>query len=189
MVLIGASLPPMRRPLKQKVKNESPSGNHQELPINVLGLSLVCATPMLLGFLYGYDIGATSFVLQLLLSKGEESSIQDDDDDGNFVLEDLSASLDSVWWSNPMTSLQQGLFVSALSLGALIGSHMMLVSSVCKSIGRRMELRVAAGLYITGTLINVVGSGTLLRSYDIGFYALLLGRTLFGIGVGFVMHG
>ncbi|KAL3938449.1 MAG: hypothetical protein SGBAC_006646 [Bacillariaceae sp.] len=54
--------------------------------------------------------------------------------------------------------------------------------------GRRMELRVAASLYIVGTLINVA-SGTLLQSNDAGLYALFFGRILFGIGVGFVMHG
>lgn len=146
------------------------NSNHQphNLPINVLGLSLVCLTPMALGFLYGFDIGATSFVLKIIL------------------LSDRSRN-NVVWWSE-FTSLQQGLFVSALSLGALIGSHLMILSLFSKNMGRRMELRVAASLYIVGTLINVA-SGTLLQSNDAGLYALFFGRILFGIGVGFVMHG
>lgn len=159
----------MGRPLQRQQENDEHQ-NHQ-LPINILGLSLVCATPMLLGFLYGYDIGATSFVLQLLL---EES---------------LASESDYSWWSSGnLSSLQQGLFVSAVSLGALIASHSLTLHQF-KSMGRRMELRLSASLYLIGTLINVVGSGILLRSSSQGFLALLLGRTLFGVGVGFVMHG
>ena len=157
----------MTEPLQKQEENE----HQNQLPINILGLSLVCTTPMLLGFLYGYDIGATSFVLQLLV---KESSPPENDS----------------WWSSGnLSSLQQGLFVSAVSLGALIASHCLTLHQF-KSMGRRMELRVSACLYLIGTLINVLGSGILFRtSKAFGFLALLLGRTLFGIGVGFVMHG
>ncbi|CAJ1945724.1 unnamed protein product, partial [Cylindrotheca closterium] len=81
------------------------------LSINVLGLALVCVTPMALGFVYGFDIGSTSFVLALLLKEGGA---------------DGGGGSEIVWWSH-LTSLQQGLFVSALSLGALIGSHLMIL--------------------------------------------------------------
>ncbi|CAJ1929999.1 unnamed protein product [Cylindrotheca closterium] len=144
------------------------------LSINVLGLALVCVTPMALGFVYGFDIGSTSFVLALLLKAGGA---------------DGGGGSEIVWWSH-LTSLQQGLFVSALSLGALIGSHLMILEWCTKNIGRRLELQVAAALYLVGSMINIA-SGTLLQSShnEFGFCALFLGRTLFGIGVGLVMHG
>ncbi len=116
---------------------------------NYWGLSLVFVTPMLGGFLYGFDIGATSFVLSKLL--GEISSVQ------------------------------QGLLVSAVSLGALIGSHLVFLSH---SIGRRMELRVCGILYLVGNALNVV-SGTWRHSFGL----LFVGRMIFGVGVGFIMHG
>lgn len=147
----------------------STSDSRRILQLNVLGLSLVFATPMLGGFLYGFDIGATSFVLAMLLypSPMEASS--------------------SVWWIH-FSSLQQGLFVSGLSLGGLIGSHLVLMY-LSHKIGRRMELRLSAIFYIVGAFFNVM-SGTLFKDCSaIGFLSLFAGRILFGIGVGFVMHG
>lgn len=150
-------------------QDEEPCVNH--LPINVLGLLLVCATPMLLGFLYGYDIGATSFVLQVMLLDESSSS---------------SSSYSSHWWSL-LTSWQQGLLVSAVSLGALLVSHLLSWNHPQITImGRRMELRVAAWFYTIGTLLNV-SAGSVFSHY--GFPVLLLGRCLYGIGVGLVMHG
>ena len=78
-------------------------------------------------------------------------------------------------------ALQQGMLISAVSLGALFGSHLILL---WHSIGRRMELRVSATLYLVGNLLNVL-SGTWLNSLA----ALVMGRLIFGIGVGFTMHG
>jgi len=78
--------------------------------------------------------------------------------------------------------------VSAVSLGALLGSHLVLFYFASHIMGRRMELRIAAALYIIGTLINIA-SGTILSTLSIGWYALVFGRLLFGVGVGFTMHG
>ena len=167
---------------------------HPPPEIDYGGLALVFLAPALGGFLYGYDIGATSFVLSMMR--------QDRDYDH--------------WWHN-FTKVQQGLFVSCLSFGALIGSHIVL-TFLATSIGRRKEIRIAATLYIVGAMLNVM-SGTILAttgvfqwpprwyahngdgsdeyySYEytsIGFgwglASLLLGRLLYGAGVGFIMHG
>ena len=65
------------------------------LEMNIFGLFLVFLTPMLGGFLYGFDIGATSFVLDMLLNPS--------------VISDKT-----VWWTE-LSSTQQGLIVSGLS--------------------------------------------------------------------------
>ena len=106
--------------------------SQQRPEIHVYGLALVFMAPALGGFLYGYDIGATSFVLAMM----RESRDHD------------------VWWYK-MPSWQQGLLVSALALGGLIGSHIVLVY-LSNSIGRRKEIRIAATLYVVGAMMNVM---------------------------------
>ena len=158
------------------------------------GLALVFLAPALGGFLYGYDIGATSFVLSMMRADRDYDH----------------------WWHN-FSKVQQGLFVSCLAFGALIGSHIVL-TCLSTSIGRRKEIRIAATLYIVGAMLNVM-SGTILAttgvfqwppkwyakngdgsdeyySYEYtsvgfgwGLSSLLLGRLLYGAGVGFIMHG
>jgi len=158
------------------------------------GLALVFLAPALGGFLYGYDIGATSFVLSMMRADRDYDH----------------------WWHN-FPKVHQGLFVSCLAFGALIGSHIVL-TFLATSIGRRKEIRIAATLYIVGAMLNVM-SGTILAttgvfqwpprwyakngdgsdeyySYEytsIGFgwglLSLLMGRLLYGAGVGFIMHG
>jgi hypothetical protein len=142
-----------------------------EPQINYSGLALVFLAPALGGFLYGYDIGATSFVLSMLRSSRDHE----------------------LWWYG-FPKVQQGLLVSTLALGALLGSHIVLVF-LAQSIGRRKEIRIAAALYIVGAMLNVM-SGTMLATtgtgqygVGIGLLTLLCGRVLYGAGVGFVMHG
>jgi MFS family permease len=145
--------------------------------IDYVGLGMVFLCPALGGFLYGFDIGATSFVLAMLLA--------DSDSDSDFQ---------SYWWkSHHFGKVQQGLFVSALSLGALIGSHLVLMY-LCNKIGRRTEIRLCAVLYLMGTVCNVLAGTVLAETSNhtwggLGFYSLFLGRLLFGTGVGFIMHG
>ena len=146
------------------VSSSASNSSTSSLEWNVGGLSLVFATPMLGGFLYGFDIGATSFVLSMLLQ--DETTL--------------------VWWRK-ISSVQQGLLVSALSLGALLGSHLVLMY-LSHRIDRRMELRLCAALYLVGTSLNVL-SGTWLKSFAWGFSVLFVGRCIFGMGVGFIMHG
>jgi MFS family permease len=150
----------------------TPTSHHpKEAEIDYYGLALVFLAPALGGFLYGYDIGATSFVLAMLRSSRDPDT----------------------WWHDfPM--VEQGLLVSALSLGALIGSHIVLVY-LAKSIGRRKEIRVSAALYIVGAMLNVM-SGTIFANTQvgpfgigIGIVTLVLGRMTYGAGVGFIMHG
>lgn len=142
-----------------------------EPQINYSGLALVFLAPALGGFLYGYDIGATSFVLSMLRSSRDHE----------------------LWWYG-FPKVQQGLLVSTLALGALLGSHIVLVF-LAQSIGRRKEIRIAAALYIVGAMLNVM-SGTMLATtgtgqygVGIGLLTLLCGRVFYGAGVGFVMHG
>jgi len=140
------------------------------MEINVWGFFLVLIPPMLGGFLYGFDIGATSFVLVMLLNPP-----------------DVESSGIMVWWTN-LSSTRQGLIVSGLSLGALIGSHIVLVF-LSKHVGRRMELRLCAVFYVIGAFFNVMSGTVLKECSNLGFLSLFLGRVLYGIGVGFVMHG
>ena len=139
--------------------------------IHYYGLALVFLAPALGGFLYGYDIGATSFVLAMLRSSRNHEN----------------------WWHG-FPKYQQGLLVSTLALGALLGSHIVLVY-MAQSVGRRKEIRIAAALYIVGAMLNVM-SGTILAessTYNfgvgVGLVTLLCGRMLYGAGVGFIMHG
>lgn len=83
----------------------------------------------------------------------------------------------------------QGLLIGAVSAGALLGSHIVLFHAGASGrLGRRMELRIAAILYLLGCTLNVA-SGTLLKHVGrLGWGALILGRLLFGVGVGFVMR-
>ena len=126
------------------------------------GVLLVFLAPALGGFLYGYDIGATSFVLTMLLN--DKSS----------------------WAATNNSNWQQGLMVAAVSLGALAGSHIVLFH-LANFVGRRLELRIAAALYAFGTALNVL-SGTILGGGLFGWMTLVLGRLVFGVGVGFVMR-
>jgi len=160
-----------------------------EPEIDYGGLALVFLAPALGGFLYGYDIGATSFVLSMMLADRDHDH----------------------WWHN-FPKVQQGLMVSCLAFGALIGSHIVL-TCLATTIGRRKEIRVAATLYIVGTMFNVM-SGTVLATsgsfewpprwyrseeyyayeytsmgFGWGLTTLLLGRLFYGAGVGFIMHG
>ena len=142
-----------------------------DLDVSYPGLALVILTPALCSFMYGVDLGVTSFVLLAMLR-------------------DPVARNEDVWWSGMVTDhISQGLFVSGLSLGALIGSHILLVY-LAQFIGRRTEIRAAACLYLLGTLLNIA-SGTLLRNSPqwMGLSCLLLDRLVFECGVGFVQHG
>ena len=134
--------------------------------IHYYGLALVFLAPALGGFLYGFDVGATSFVLAMLRDTRDHD----------------------VWWYG-FSKWQQGLLVSTLALGALIGSHIVLVF-LAQNIGRRKEIRIAATLYILGAMCNVM-SGTILATSEgnAGIACLLFGRLLYGAGVGFIMHG
>ena len=125
----------------------------------------IFGVPALGGLLFGWDIGATSYVLTQL----------------------QSAEYSGVSWSGAVagSSFLQGLITSGGVAGALIGA--MIVFRIADAIGRRRELILAALLYIAGGVLEVAsGSGT---SEASGLALLLLGRVVYGAACGFAMHG
>nr|ABB17074.1 putative sugar transporter [Nicotiana langsdorffii x Nicotiana sanderae] len=88
-----------------------------------------------------------------------------------------SAELSGTTWYN-FSAVQLGLVVSGSLYGALFGS--ILAYPFADFLGRRRELIIAALLYAAG------GS---LTAYAPGLGALLLGRLVYGLGIGLAMHG
>ncbi|KAF7068830.1 hypothetical protein CFC21_074550 [Triticum aestivum] len=88
-----------------------------------------------------------------------------------------SAELSGTTWFN-LSSLQLGLVASGSLYGALIGS--ILAYRVADFLGRRIELMTAAALYISGALTTGLAPN---------FVVLIIGRLLYGVGIGLAMHG
>ncbi|KAM7258165.1 hypothetical protein ACFE04_013906 [Oxalis oulophora] len=88
-----------------------------------------------------------------------------------------SAQLSGTTWFN-LSSIQLGLVASGSLYGALFGS--LLVYSIADFLGRKRELITAAMLYLVGGAIT---------SYAPDFNTLLVGRVLYGLGIGLAMHG
>jgi len=127
---------------------------------------LIFIAPALGGFNFGYDIGSTSYTLVQMQSDA------------------LSGVL---WWHAVASSpVLQGVILSTASAGALIGST--IVFAVSDTIGRRRELQIGALLYFLGAAIEVC---TRMASAWKGSWAiplLILGRLIYGIGMGISMH-
>ncbi|KAF3335954.1 D-xylose-proton symporter-like 2 [Carex littledalei] len=87
-----------------------------------------------------------------------------------------SQSLSGTRWYN-LSSLQIGLVVSGSLYGALIGSA--LAFTVADFLGRRRELILSSLLYLTGALL------TAFAPY---FTVLVVGRFIYGFGIGLAMH-
>ncbi|TYH24053.1 hypothetical protein ES288_A03G061200v1 [Gossypium darwinii] len=68
--------------------------------------------------------------------------------------------------------------VSGSLYGALLGS--LLVYPIADSLGRRRELLIAALLYVLGGVLT---------AFAPGLSVLLVGRLLYGLGIGLAMHG
>jgi MFS family permease len=135
--------------------------------------------------LFGYDIGATSFVLKSLVTN-EHSSYTKTYDPNSIA--NASNSLNEVWWQHfAYHHARQGITIAAGSLGAFLGSHIVLFY-LAHWMSRRAELRVASFLYVTGTILNILSGTWWKEELSFGWYALLLGRMIFGVGVGFVMR-
>ncbi|KAM0941364.1 putative major facilitator, sugar transporter, major facilitator superfamily [Dioscorea sansibarensis] len=88
-----------------------------------------------------------------------------------------SAELSGTTWFN-LSALQLGLVVSGSLYGALTGS--ILAYPVADFLGRKRELIAAAAFYFIGGLTT--GSAPELL-------VLIVGRFLYGIGIGLAMHG
>ncbi|KAG5190530.1 general substrate transporter [Tribonema minus] len=122
--------------------------------------------PALGGLLFGYDIGGTSAVLQQL----------------------VSSAVSGVTWSSAIkdSSVLQGAITSGGVLGAMAGS--LVCFRVERHLGRRRELLLSSLLYFTGAAVEwASGLGSLSAGAGIGL--LLTGRVVYGLGVGFAMHG
>ncbi|KAJ6854201.1 D-xylose-proton symporter-like 2 [Iris pallida] len=87
-----------------------------------------------------------------------------------------SSTLSGTTWYN-LTSVETGLVVSGSLYGALIGSC--LAFTVADVLGRRRELIFSSMLYFLGVLLT---------AFAPNFAIMLLGRFVFGIGIGLAMH-
>ena len=125
--------------------------------------------PALGGLLFGYDIGATSYVLTQLES---------------------AAFSGVAWWDAvASSSALQGLVTSGGVGGAFVGAT--IVFKVADDLGRRRELLLGACLYVIGACLEFMGGGVggyRSRAGD-GLGLLVLGRFVYGVGCGFVMRG
>lgn len=88
-----------------------------------------------------------------------------------------SPELSGTTWFN-LSAVQLGLVVSGSLYGALFGS--ILVYPIADFLGRRRELIIAAVLY---------GLGGFVTANAPSLEVLLVGRLLYGLGIGWAMHG
>lgn len=139
-----------------------------DMRFSVAAVAQVFVFPALGGLLFGYDIGATSYVVPQLGKSGASG----------------------VAWHNIIkdSAVLQGAITSGGVAGALIGA--LIVFRVADTLGRRRELLVGSVLYAAGALLELasggLGQGT---PAGLGLTLLLLGRLVYGIGCGFAMHG
>ncbi|KAF7836521.1 D-xylose-proton symporter-like 2 [Senna tora] len=87
-----------------------------------------------------------------------------------------SPTLSGISWYN-LSSVELGLVTSGSLYGALIGS--VLAFNVADFLGRRRELLVSALLYLIGAFITALAPN---------FAVLVIGRLVFGLGIGLAMH-
>ncbi|KAJ4957650.1 hypothetical protein NE237_024761 [Protea cynaroides] len=87
-----------------------------------------------------------------------------------------SSTLSGTTWYN-LSSVEVGLVVSGSLYGALIGSC--LAFTIADFLGRRRELILSSLLYLVGALITSLAPD---------FLVLVIGRFVYGIGIGLAMH-
>ncbi|CAL4928129.1 unnamed protein product [Urochloa decumbens] len=119
--------------------------------------------PVILPFLFP-ALGGLLFGYDIGATSGATISVQ-------------SADLSGTTWFN-LSSVQLGLVASGSLYGALGGS--ILAYRIADFLGRRIELVTAAALYILGALVT---------GFAPNFVILIIGRILYGIGIGLAMHG
>ncbi|KAH7687248.1 Sugar/inositol transporter protein [Dioscorea alata] len=88
-----------------------------------------------------------------------------------------SSTLSGTTWYN-LSSIEIGLVASGSLYGALIGS--VLAFTVADFLGRRRELILSSVLYLIGALVTAFASS---------FPIMVVGRFVYGIGIGLAMHG
>ncbi|KAJ1455751.1 general sugar transporter [Pelagophyceae sp. CCMP2097] len=125
--------------------------------------------PALGGLLFGYDIGATSYVI-IQLARTEASGVS---------------------WAGAVeaSAALRGAITSGGVGGAFVGAT--IVFKVANAVGRRREIMIGAVLYMAGALLEFASGGLAGFATDAasGIALLLLGRFTYGVGCGFVMHG
>lgn len=126
-------------------------------------VALLFVVPAIGGFLFGYDIGATSFAIVQLTNDSAKSG-------ASFTLANAP-----VW---------TGMVVAAPSFGALLGTAIVFV--VAETMGRRLELRVGAILYILGALVELLSARLPIAGFALS--TLIVARIIYGTGIGFAMH-
>lgn len=87
-----------------------------------------------------------------------------------------SSTLSGTTWYN-LSSVEVGLVVSGSLYGALIGSG--LAFTIADFLGRRRELILSSLLYLVGALVTAIAPN---------FPIMVIGRFVFGIGIGLAMH-
>ncbi|KAM3577040.1 hypothetical protein VYU27_001181 [Nannochloropsis oceanica] len=126
----------------------------------VASIFIFCA---LGGLLFGWDIGATAYVL---------TQVQSADKAGVAWGERIEAN-----------SALRGFFTASAVGGALVGT--MIVLQVESWLGRRRELLLASCLYMLGGMTEF---GSSFVSNDVGLAICLPGRWVYGGGIAFAMH-
>lgn len=122
--------------------------------------------PALGGLLYGYDIGGMAMVLEDLTSE---------------------TYADTTWYHTmSSSSTLQGVVVAMVTLGAMLGS--IVVFRVEDLLGRRREMLVASLCYTTGGAAQYLMGGSSIDG-TVAITGLCVARVLYGVGVGFAMHG
>ena len=132
---------------------------------NLMAASQVFFFPALGGLLFGYDIGATSAVVS-----------------------QLESIYSGVKWSSAVvnSSSLQGIITAMSTLGALIGS--IACFRLADLLGRKKSLLIASFLYLCGAALEII-SGDPNWNAASGIAVLLLGRLVYGFGIGFAMNG
>ena len=151
-------------------QQEQEQQSQQPRKYSLAAVALLFSVPALAGFGFGYDIGATSYAIVQL----------------------QSANYSGVSWYAVIANspVLQGTIVSAASAGALAGSTLMF--GIADRIGRKRELQAGAVLYITGAALQSsagLGPYSSTSSAVLGLTVLLVGRLVYGVGMGICMHG
>lgn len=130
---------------------------------NKFNVFLVVFFPALGGLLYGYDVGATSFIVQQLIFRKD-------------------AGVD---WSSHVgnSALLQSVIVSGSVAGAFAAS--LVIFQLSDLLGRRREMLIAAVLYTIGSLTEAFSESI---SAAQGITVLCFGRFIYGLGIGIATH-
>mmetsp|Transcript_5024 Transcript_5024/g.20075 ORF Transcript_5024/g.20075 Transcript_5024/m.20075 type:complete len:545 (-) Transcript_5024:174-1808(-) len=132
---------------------------------SLVGVGLIFVFPALGGLLFGFDIGSVSLVVNQLADP-ENSGVD--------------------WHEAVGHVMVKSTITSASVAGAFVGA--VIVFPLADVLGRRRELAVGSVLYMLGCIFSLVAF-LIKRSASGGLFFLLLGRFVYGVGVGFTVHG